>query len=471
MRYRVWWVLAILLTVGLVGGCTSAPVPASEVQSAPAEANTPAPQGAAAPAATLVVPADQGVYNGIPVGFTPEGYPYRGDPDAPLTVQEFSDFLCPFCGRHVAQTEPGLLEQYVKAGQVRFIFRDYPIVSLHPNAPRGHQAARCIAEQGAAFFWAMHDRLFQEQAQWQSLPDPTEYLAGVAQAAGADMTAYEACMTSGRTVAAVDQGVAEAQTLGLTGTPSFRFNRTGNEAAYTLVGAQPLDVFTQWISAMAAGGEPPVEPTPAPPELPFWAKPEGLAPDPERPGFTMAGDPYKGNPDAVMTVVEFSDFQCPSCQKHALEVQPEVDRTFVDTGEIRWVFKNLPLQEHPQAAAAATAAECAGEQGKFWEMHDLLFEQMEQWAIDDPDPVLVQLADKLALDSAAFATCLSSRTALERVLADVYAAQRVTNSTPTFIMLFGGQARGSRGVKSSEEFIQTLQAQLEAAKAEEVPTP
>lgn len=411
------------------------------------------------------------MYNDIPVGFTPEGYPYRGDPDAPVTVQEFSDFLCPFCARHVAQTEPGLLEQHVKDGQVRFIFRDYPIVSLHPTAPRGHQAARCVAEQGAASFWAMHDRLFQEQAQWQSLPDPTEYLAGAAQAIGADMTAYAECMTSGRTVAAVDQGVAEAQTLGLTGTPSFRFNRTGNEAAYTLVGAQPLDAFTQWISALAAGGEPPVEPTPAPPELPFWAKPEGLAADPERPGFTMAGDPYKGNPDAVMTVVEFSDFQCPSCQKHVLEVQPEVDKAFVDTGEIRWVFKNLPLQEHPQAPAAAAAAECAGEQGQFWEMHDLLFEQTEKWAIDDPDTALVQLADELALDSQSFSACLSSRTALERVLADIYDAQNVTNSTPTFIVLYGGQGRATRGARSSAEFMQTLQALLEDAKAKEGPTP
>ena len=83
-------------------------------------------------------------------------------------------------------------------------------------------------------------------------------------------------------------------------------------------------------------------------ELPFWAKPEGLAPDPKRPGFTVAGDPYKGNPKAKTVLVEFADFQCPSCQKHALTSQPEIDKQFVATGQVMWVFKHFPLREHAQ---------------------------------------------------------------------------------------------------------------------------
>ena len=116
-----------------------------------------------------------------------------------------------------------------------------------------------------------------------------------------------------------------------------------------------------------------------------------------------------------------------------------VDKQFVETGDILWVFKNLPLAEHPQAAAAATAAECAGEQGKFWEMHDALFETVEQWAVDDVDPELIAIAAGLGLEAAPFATCLSSRGALERVLGDVQDAQGVVSVTPTFIALYGRQ--------------------------------
>lgn len=407
------------------------------------------------------------MYNGIPVGFTAEGYPYRGDPDAPVTVQEFSDFLCPFCARHVSQTEPGLLEQYVQTGQARFVFQDYPIAALHPTAPAGHQAARCVAEQGAALFWAMHDRLFAQQMQWGQLPDPTEYLAGAASAIGADMAAYEACMASGRTVAAVEQGVAEAQALGYNGTPTFRFARTGSEASWTLEGAQPIASFSQWLDAMAAGNDPPQEPEPPAPELPLWAKPEGLAPDPDRPGFTVAGDPYKGNPEAVMTVVEFSDFQCPVCRTHALEVQPTIDQTFVDSGQVQWVFKNLPLRIHPQAAVAAVAAVCAGQQGQFWEMHHLLFEAIEQWAVDVPEPALEALAGQLKLDEPAFTACLNGRVALERVLGDMYAAQDVAQETPVFVVVYGGAGRILRGSMPVDQFTTVLQSMLEKAIAGE----
>ena len=203
----------------LAAGCTgiqTLPTPlATPVAASPEAAASPTAPISAAAAASAQPPAQppqgSGDYNGIPVGFTPEGYPYRGSPDAPVTVQEFSDYLCPFCGRHVTQTEPGLLEQYVKTGKVRFIFRDYPIAALHPTAPVGHQAARCVAEQGPVLYWKMHDQLFREQDQWRQFADPAEYLAGAAKAAGADMAAYEACIASGRTIAAVDQGVAEAQ--------------------------------------------------------------------------------------------------------------------------------------------------------------------------------------------------------------------------------------------------------------------
>jgi protein-disulfide isomerase len=255
-----------------------------------------------------------------------------------------------------------------------------------------------VGEQGAPRFWQMHDALFRAQQQWNRLPDPSAFLATIARKVGTDMTAYERCVVSGRHDARVQQSVAGAQALGFTGTPTFQFVHRASGKTYTMAGAQPVDVFARWIDDLLAGKEPPQAQQPQKPELPSWAKAEGRAPDPKRPGFTAAGDPYKGNPGAKLVVVEFGDFQCPACQRHALTTQPALDKKFVETGQVLWVVKHFPLRSHPHAPVAA-AAECAGAQGKFWAMHHLLFERVEQWSTgDDPDPALGRLAAELGLD-------------------------------------------------------------------------
>jgi protein-disulfide isomerase len=156
---------------------------------------------------------------------------FRGAADAPVTLIEYSDYLCPFCARHFAQTVPTLIERYIRTGQVKWVFRDFPIASLHPTAAQGHMAAQCVGEQGADLYWQMHDTLFATQDQWNQLPDPGAYLAQVAQGLGADMAAYSACVASGRSKAVVDNGIAEADALGFNGTPTFRF--LGGKAALT----------------------------------------------------------------------------------------------------------------------------------------------------------------------------------------------------------------------------------------------
>jgi protein-disulfide isomerase len=351
---------------------------------------------------------------------------------------------------------------------VKFVFRDFPLVALHPTAPRGHVAARCVGEQGADRYWQMHDELFQTQQDWNRLPDPAAYLAKVAEKQAVDMAAYRECMASGHHEAGVRQSVAASQALGFNGTPTFQFAHQASGNTYTLTGAQPLDVFVRWIDALLAGKEPPkIEEPPAPKlELPFWAKPEGLAPDPKRPGFTVAGDPYKGNPNAKMVMVEFEDFQCPACQRHALEIQPALDKRFVETGDIRWVTKHFPLAAHPRAPVAATAAECAGDQGQFWPMHHVLFERMELWSTsDDVDTALTRLAAGLGLDGSKFTACLTSRDALERVLRDLFDGQAIgVRHVPAFVLLHGETPFVFAGARSTEQFASVLQRQLQRLK-------
>ena len=408
---------------------------------------------------------------GLEVGITEDGYPYRGSPDAPVTLIEYSDYACPFCGRYTAQTTPTLLEQYGTTGQVRFIFREFPLVGLHPTAPVAHAVAVCSGEQSAEFYWAVHDEIFARQDAWTGLPDPTEAITGLAQSLGVDTTALQECLDSGRATEVIDAGVATAQSFGFNGTPSFQVSGEGVEGTYDIIGAQPVETFQAYIDALLAGevpdgavpGQEPGE-EPEPPGLPVWAdRASGLQPDPDRPGVNLAGDHYKGDPDAPLVVVEFSDFECPFCRTYAVDTQPTVDATFVETGQVLWVFKHLPLSIHPSAPNAAAAAECAGDQGQFWEMHDVLFESVERWAGDgvDTDVVLVEIAGELGLDSGEFASCFAGRSALERVLADMDDARGIISETPSFVVVQGDRGSLLSGAMPTDQFVAILQARLD----------
>ncbi len=408
---------------------------------------------------------------GLEVGFTEEGYPYRGSHDAPVTLIEYSDYACPFCGRYTEQNLPTLLEQYGVTGQVKFVFRDLPLVSLHPAAPAAHTAAICAGEQTAALYWTVHDEIFARQADWTGVPDPTEFLAGLAGSIGVESAAYQECVESGRPNAKINAGVAEGQSLGFNGTPSFQLTADGLDDAYTLIGAQPLEIFQSYLDSLL-GGEEPDNPQAGqasgeasePVGLPFWADVEtGLQPDPDRPGVNLAGDHYKGSPSAPLVVIEFSDFECSFCRDHAVDTQPVIDEALVDTGDVLWVFKHLPLDAHPSARVAAVAAECAGDQGQFWEMHDLLFESVDEWTGKDVDvdTALLGLAEELSLNGGAFEECFASRVALERVLADVSDARGIISQAPSFVVIQGERGSLMQGSIPADEFVANLQGRLD----------
>jgi protein-disulfide isomerase len=155
----------------------------------------------------------------------------RGPREAPVTIVEFSDFQCPFC-KNVVVTLKQVLAQYPE--RVRWVFRDYPIAGLHPEAQRGHEAARCAGDQGK--FWPYHDLLFEQG------PDVSPAaLRQYAAQAGLDATAFGSCLESGKHRAAVNTDIEAGTQLGVTGTPTFFIN------GVPLVGNQPLAEFQRVI--------------------------------------------------------------------------------------------------------------------------------------------------------------------------------------------------------------------------------
>ena len=143
----------------------------------------------------------------------------------------------------------------------------------------------------------------------------------------------------------------------------------------------------------------------------------------------------KGSAKAPVTVYEMSDFQCPYCRQFALETFPGLERDYIKTGKVRWVFINFPLTSvHAHASAAAELALCAGKQQAFWPVHDLLFAHQESWApLKEAGPFFVSLADSARLSKPALLSCLESPDTRNSVRADAEGAARSgATSTPTF---------------------------------------
>jgi len=141
--------------------------------------------------------------------------------------------------------------------------------------------------------------------------------------------------------------------------------------------------------------------------------------------------PSLGPVSAKITIVEFSDFQCPFCGRYSRDTFPQVERDYVSAGKIRYVFRHYPLERiHPRALKAAEAGECAHQQGKFWEMHTRLFANQQALAESD----LVKSAEALGLNSAAFQQCLAGRTT-ERIRHDQADGSRAgISGTPMFFL-------------------------------------
>jgi protein-disulfide isomerase len=147
--------------------------------------------------------------------------------------------------------------------------------------------------------------------------------------------------------------------------------------------------------------------------------------------IAIAGEPFKGSGTAKLALIEFSDYQCPFCGRYNKEILPQIRGNYVDTGKIKYVFRDMPLSFHKNAFKAAEAAHCAGAQGKFWEMHDALFANQ---AALDPEQ-LGAYAKTIGLNDAQFQQCLESGKFASEINKDVADAGAAgISGTPTFLV-------------------------------------
>jgi protein-disulfide isomerase len=152
----------------------------------------------------------------------------------------------------------------------------------------------------------------------------------------------------------------------------------------------------------------------------------------------------KGDESASVTIIEFGDFQCPGCQAFALQVKPQLELAYVESGRAKFVYYDWPIiAAHPNAFLAARASRCAADQGKYWEYHDNLYRNQARWALlTSPASTYVDYAETLGLDDGSFASCLNSDQHAALVTANMELGNQLrVSGTPTILVEQGGSAR------------------------------
>jgi len=420
-----------------------------EVYAQRVEANFKAP----APKREAAADAANAVYK-VPLG---SSYA-KGATDALVTIINFSEFECPFSGR-VNPTLDKLIESY--PGKVKVAFKHTPL-PFHKNATLASEAALAAGAQGK--FWPMYDKLFANQKAL-GREDLERYAGEI----GLDLARFKADLDGHTFQKVIDEDKALANKIGAQGTPNLFIN------GRKLVGAQPYESFQQIVDEEIKKAQALVDA--GTPVAAVYDKltEKGLekarpAAKPDRPQAKRrqedpqavynvplpVGETYaKGPADALVTIMEFSEFQCPYCSRAAKTVD-EIAKAYPK--EVRVIFRHNPLGFHKNAPGAALASLAAAEQGKFWEMHDVLFANQKALEADK----LEGYAAQAGLNIAKFQQAMQQERGKERIAADQQLANSLgARGTPAFFI----NGRKLSGAQPFEAFKALIDEELVKARA------
>ncbi len=373
---------------------------------------------------------------------------------APVTIVEFSDFQCPFCGR-AELTVDALKAEYGKE-QLRVVYKHEPL-SFHPNAKPAAEAAAAIrALGGDEAFWRFHSIAFHNQEKLS----PAAY-EDWAQRSGVNLQAFREATISGRFADVIGRDQKAGEKLSVNGTPAFFINGIG------LTGSQPIEKFHEVIAdaqksaraamekgarretlykiVSAANFKPTADDEQPAPDTAVWRVPVG-------------NSPVQGPATALVTIVVFSDFQCPYCSK----VEPTLAQLRAQYGDkLRIVWKNEPLSFHDHAVPAAMLAlEARAEKGDagFWSAHDKLFAQQDK----QTDADLFALGASMGLDATKLRLAISQKKYQSVLDADGDLGDDVNaNGTPHFFI----NGRRLAGAQPLLAFQAMIDAELNTAQA------
>jgi protein-disulfide isomerase len=443
---------ALLASVLALAACAAPPAtPASVATSKPSTVEVPSGDrnAAANEGATGEQAGDPG-----PIPVSPAD-PSRGDTTALVTIVEFSDFQCPFCQRLVVTLRQ--LEDEYGPSKLRIVWKNYPLPFHAAARPAADAAMASFAQGGQAAFWRVHDQLFRTQ------PRSPEDVAGALRSAGITPESLAPFVQSAAAKVAEDMELAKR--VGVSGTPASFVN------GVYLSGAQPIDHFREVIDdqlekaeALVKAGMPRSRIYAYLAQQTYVERPQPPAPKPVEVDknvyrVPVGASPVRGSATALVTIVEFADFQCPFCAR-AEPTLVQLQREYGD--KLRVVFKNDPLPFHPRAEPASELAlEARAQKGDaaFWTVHDALF--ANQTHLEDAD--LATLATRAGLDAKRAMAAVQKKKHTSVIEADQDLADDVhATGTPHFFI----NGRRLVGAQSIETFRKLVDEQLAVAEAE-----
>ncbi len=388
--------------------------------------------------------------------------PQWGNEDALVTIVEISDFQCPFCSR-VNDTMKQIKETYGPE-KVRIVWKHNPL-PFHKQAGPAHAASQAaFALGGSDAFWKFHDLAFANQK--ALTPENFEKWAVEA---GLDAAKFKAELAKPEHEKKVQSDLADNRKIGATGTPAFRIN------GVTLAGAQPFPKFKAVIDEQVAKAEKLVKSGKKKSEVSLLLTKENFenAPAPDKKKGNdkpkddntvwrvpvSKDDPVKGAKDALVTIVEWSDFQCPFCSR----VEPTLTKIIEQYGkDVRVVWKDNALPFHKQAKPAAGLARAAFKKGGddlFWKAHALIFEN--QKALKD-EGVFVKLGKQLGLSDAEIKAATEEGKYDKEIEASMELANDLNaRGTPHFFI----NGRRLSGAQPFEKFEELVKSQMKVAEA------
>jgi len=396
-----------------------------------------------------------------PIPVTSED-PVWGSRGAPVTIVTFSDFQCPFCSR----VEPTLDQVKTAYGpeKVRIIWKSQPL-PFHDKAKPASEAAQVVFMlKGSEAFWKFHDTAFKNQQQL-SMESYEKWAA----ASGVDVNAFKAAMAAHKGAKKVEEDQAVANKAGANGTPAFRIN------GVELSGAQPFEKFKETIDKELGKAEAKIKAGTPKDKIYVAMSTENFknAPAPKKGEeeeeekedtktvwrVPAGNSPVYGNKDAPVTIIVFSDFQCPYCKRVGPQMQ-KIKETYGD--KVRIVWKHEPLPFHPRAEPAAELAiEARAQKGDkgFWDAHDKLFDIQPK--LDDAD--LEKAAGELGLDVAKVKAAIKDKKHKKDIDADMELGEDVQASgTPHFFV----NGRRLVGAQPFEKFQKIIDEELKTFEAQ-----
>lgn len=339
--------------------------------------------------------------------------PARGPADALVTIVEFGDFECPFCARY-NQTLTQLADAYPK--DVRVVWKNNP-QAFHKNARQAAEAALAAHAQGK--FWEYHDRLFDRQDRLSQAD-----LLAHGRELGLDATKLKTELESGQYKNRVESDLDAAARTEAVGTPVLFVN------GRKVVGARELKHLKTLVEAERAkaallvkAGTPR---TAVYQKIVAAGKKKGPLGD-EAVELDLSGAPDRGAVDAPLQIVVWADFQCPFSSR-LVPILERAEKRYA--GKTRLVFKHFPQDFHPHALDTAGAGICAQEQGRFWDMHNLMMDLTNQK--DLSGPALLRYANKAGLKIPQFKRCLAADDTRARVGRELAQGKAIgVKGTPT----------------------------------------